>query len=145
MHKYAVGWLFLFPFLSLGCGGKNYPLAPVSGRVTMDNEPLVGAEVRFFPTESKDLPFATGTTDNDGRYELHLVTEPSPGAIIGTHRVTISIDQRRGKIMPTNRPGMRKMGQPGELLPSKYNKDSKMAFTVTPEGTKEANFDLKSR
>jgi hypothetical protein len=147
MHKRAIAWLLLLlPLLSLGCG-KSYPLAPVSGRVTMDGEPLAKAEVRFFPTDDKDLPFSTGTTDENGNYELYMVTETttSRGAIIGTHRVTISVDQRKGKIMPVHRPGMPRMSKPGETIPSKYNKDSKMAFIVPPEGTKEANFDLKSR
>jgi hypothetical protein len=128
----------------MGCGGKSYPLAPVSGRITLDGSPLAHAEVRFFPS-NKDLPFSSGITNDNGDYKLHMVTENEtrPGAIISDHRVTISLDQRKGKTMPTSRPHLPK--NPGELLPAKYNHDSKLTFTVPPEGTSQANFDLKSK
>jgi hypothetical protein len=147
MQSCSRPWLFIpILLLTLGCG-KGYPLASVSGRVTMDDEPLAHAEVRFFPTGGKDLPLSTGITDTDGKYELHMVTETttSPGAIIGEHHVTISIDQRKGKIMPTGRPNNSMPKRPGELVPAKYNRDSKLTFTVPPEGTKQANFELKSK
>jgi hypothetical protein len=132
--------LFLLP---LGCG-KHYNLAPVSGRVTLDGHPLAHAEVRFIPLGHDDVPPSIGTTDDDGQYEVHLAVEGNPaGALIGENRITISQDQRHGKVMPAA--GMHKMQRPGELLPSKYNRDSQLTVTVPPEGKSDANFDLKSR
>jgi hypothetical protein len=52
------------------------------------------------------------------------------GAVAGKHRVQISIMNRTvgagSKI--------------GEQLPYRYNRNSKLEFTVPPEGTQEANF-----
>ena len=82
-------------------------------------------------------------TDDDGHYELYLGIDGTPGAIIGEHRVSISLDQRKNKALLKAGGEMPK--RPGELLPSKYNRDSKLASTVPPDGKSDANFDLKSR
>jgi len=142
------GWSRLVQLLivvlsALGCG-KHYHLVPVSGRVTLDNNPLAHAQVEFSPTSGQDIPASIGDTDNDGRYELHLATDAkSRGAVVGENRIAVSLNQGRGKIMPMNRPNAPGVGKTikrmGELLPAKYNRDSKMMFTVPPEGTSEAN------
>jgi hypothetical protein len=142
MRGYLRASLLLVLLLLAGCG-KNYPLAPVSGRVTLDNRPLAHAEVHFAPTGGQNLPSSVGVTDDDGHYELYLGIDGTPGAIIGEHRVTISLDQRKNKALLKAGGEMTK--RPGELLPSKYNRDSKLTCTVPPEGKNDANFDLKSK
>jgi hypothetical protein len=139
--------LFLLPLLLslLGCG-KSYKLAPVSGQVMMDKQPLAGAEVRFDPVDEK-LPGSIGITDDQGNYELHLGEEKGTrGAVLGEHKVTISLDLRRdkskAKAMVQSRGRMPRLG---EMVPAQYNRDSKLTCIVPPEGKKEANFDLKSK
>jgi hypothetical protein len=135
--------LLLLLLLPLGCG-KSYHLAPVSGRVMMDNSPLAHAEVRFYPIAGQDLPYSIDVTDDQGNYRLHLGTHSdTEGAVVGEHRVTISIDQLRTKIMPP--PGARMWTRRGELVPGRYNRDSKLTYTVPPKGTMDAKFDLKSK
>jgi len=74
-----------------GCARKPDPvLVPASGVVTLDGKPLAHVLVRFTPTE-RGLSAAwisEGTTDDLGRYEL--VSPMGPGAVVGTHRVTVS-------------------------------------------------------
>ena len=75
--------LLLLLLLPLGCG-KHYQLAPVSGRVTMDNRPLAQAEVRFYPIGGLDFPYSVGVTDDQGNYTLHLgIDNNTEGAVVG--------------------------------------------------------------
>jgi len=113
----------------------------------MDDCPLGHAVVRFVPIGGGHLPSSVAVTDEDGHYELSVHLDGGRlGAVIGEYRVTISIDQRRGKIMPTNRPNVAEMLKlSGELLPSKYNRDSTLTCTVPPEGKTDANFALTSK
>jgi hypothetical protein len=135
--------LLLFLLLPLGCG-KAYQVAPVSGRVMMDNRPLAHAEVRFYPIAGQDLPYSTDVTDDQGNYKLHLGTDDNTkGAVVGEHRVTISVDQRKTKI--ASMPGARVPSRRGELVPGRYNRDSKLTCTVPAEGKKDAQFALRTK
>jgi len=72
----------------LGCSESgDYPdLYPVSGLVTMDDKPLVGARVSFLPEAARP---SSGTTDASGRYQLQY-TGDLAGAVVGQHQVSIS-------------------------------------------------------
>jgi hypothetical protein len=133
----------LVPLLlvALGCG-KGYQVAPVSGRVTLDNRPLANADVRFIPTTGQDLPYSFGITDEQGHYELRLGVDNREGAVVGEHHVTISMSQAHGKIMPRPGTGNKRLG---EFLPSRYNRASTLTCTVPPEGRTDANFDLTNK
>src|SRR5262249_34965527 len=77
---------------AVGCGGGP-KVAPVSGRVTLDGQPLAGASVNFQPlSDGNNLnpgPGSYGKTDADGRYSLRVVVDDRPGAFVGKHRVEI--------------------------------------------------------
>jgi hypothetical protein len=127
----------------LGCGKKEgSPLVPVSGRVTLDKQPLKGALVRFQPEKREGdasiTPDSYGTTDDQGNYTLKasIGTTEKEGAAVGKHLIQISIIERGAAAGKT---GIK------ELVPAKYNRESKLTYTVPPEGTKEANFDLQSK
>jgi hypothetical protein len=134
--------LTLLLLVAAGCS-KNYKLAPVSGRVTMDNRPLANAEVSFYPTGGKDLPYATGTTDEQGNYKLEAFAggRSTAGAVVGENRVMISVS----KVGGTKKFNPRELSEGLDLVPAKYNTDSELKCTVPPEGKQDANFDLKSR
>ena len=83
--------ILLVAVLVGGCARKPDPvLVPASGVVTLDGKPLGHVLVRFSPTERgiSAAWISEGTTDNEGRYEL--VSPMGPGAVVGTHRVTVS-------------------------------------------------------
>ncbi len=71
-----------------GCGSGGPSTHPVTGVVTLDNEPIEGAVVTFNPSGSEGRS-ATGTTDASGRYELTTLAS-GDGATEGSYRVTIA-------------------------------------------------------
>jgi len=74
--------------LLTGCGGSSeVSIAPVTGTVTLNGEPLPNAYVFFTPLEL-GRP-SMGVTNEQGIYELAYRGNES-GAVIGPHRVGIS-------------------------------------------------------
>ena len=55
-----------------GCSNSN--AASVSGTVTLDGQPLAGANVSFYPDGGSGAP-ANGQTDAQGRYSLSTGTD----------------------------------------------------------------------
>ncbi len=133
-------WLLALP-LAFGCGGGS-KTAPVSGRVTLDNKPLRKAKVNFQPIarEGDNNPGggSYAETDADGRFTLKTVFGEQDGAVAGTHRVEISAFDR--EVDPAN-----DRDRTRNLVPPEYNRDTTLRFEVPRGGTREANFDLKSR
>lgn len=84
----------LFPglvVLLVGCGSKESgpPMAPVSGIVKYEGEPVAGAIVTFVPiVESVGYVPASGKTNDEGEFELQ--TRDRTGALCGPNRVAIS-------------------------------------------------------
>ena len=119
----------------LGCGGIPSDFGRVSGKVTLDDEPLADAFVTFQP-DSGDRK-SEGKTDANGNYELQY-TFKQEGARVGTHKVSISTYQER----TYNDDGT--YGPPApEKVPVQYNKET--TLTATVEGTSNSiDFDLKS-
>jgi len=84
-----------------GCRKDPAPeFAPVEGVVRINGKPEVGVAVRFTPDPQKGngFPaFATGTTDNQGKYTLKFEfrDKEGVGAPVGWHRATL-IDTKVG-------------------------------------------------
>ena len=74
--------------LALGCGGgeRTEGLAPVTGRITYDGQPVPAGQIHFYPADGKRQ--SSGTIDADGNYALTSY-KPGDGALIGKHRVVI--------------------------------------------------------
>jgi hypothetical protein len=68
-----------------GCG-SGIELGTVTGKVTLNGEPVEGASVEFQPVESGSPSY--GTTDAWGEYRL-MYTADKAGAIPGEHIVRI--------------------------------------------------------
>jgi hypothetical protein len=73
-----------------GCSSNAVELGTVHGRVIMQGRPLADVVVTFVPElpSQEKLPISIGTTDADGNYCLST-DEGLPGAVVGTHRVTV--------------------------------------------------------
>lgn len=133
-----------------GCGGRSdLSLAPVSGKVTMDDKPLAGALVRFEPTggsPKQGWSDASGITDAEGKYNL-LTGDLSIGAVVGPNRVSITMaPQAEGVDASTEgQVPAKKKTRPDTPIPAIYNTDSTLTMTVPPGGKSDANFDLKSQ
>ena len=112
-----------------GCGGGP-SLGEVSGKVTLDGQPLAGALVEFQPSEGRG---SIGSTDAQGVYKLSY-TEDSQGAALGKHtvRITMANDDEDQK-----KPG-------AGTIPARYNSKSELSADVK-SGSNEFNFDLESK
>ena len=132
--------LFLLPLLLLpaGCSGSG-KIAPVSGRVTLNGRPLPNAAVVFQPvaTEGSINPGtgSGGFTGSDGRYILTLTGTTTRGAVVGKHKVRITlVPPETGT--DDDRPKRVKQ------LPSHFNKATKLEYEVPAGGTSTADFPL---
>lgn len=124
----------------LGCGSK-YDVVPVSGRITLDDEPLVNASIFTQPTnrETKNPgPGSGGLTDENGEFVLEFQTESKLGAIPGDTRITIVENaEQKASNDDTGVAFKRK-------VPQEY-RDGKVNYTIPEEGTDAMNFDLSSK
>jgi hypothetical protein len=124
-----------------GCGPST---APVSGRVTLDNKPLVNATVIFEPDSAQKNPGpgSQGKTNANGEYSLQLFTGEGKGAVLGKHIVRITSYEGDDGTIPSSNPNETVFRKP--LLDEKYNAKSELKFEVQSGGSTTANFDLKS-
>lgn len=122
--------------LLAGCGGSH--LVPVSGKVTLDGQPLGDVTVTFQPqasgtgTEAGTGSF--GATDTGGTFALRSSLDDQPGATVGRHRVTFA---SRGEVASD-------AGGVAEKIPARYRTEG-LEFDVPAGGTDRANFELSSR
>lgn len=79
--------------LLAGCGPDRPATAPLTGQVTLDGRPLAGAALIFSPVAG-GRP-AQAVTDADGRYQAWTF-EPGDGALLGEHRVAVSLVKTTG-------------------------------------------------
>ena len=133
----AIGFLGLLP----GCGGSSSnlpPLAPVSGKVTLDGNPLPRGTVTFIPDESKGTkgPTAVGQIGPDGRFTLQ--TAQQPGAVLGHHKVRVRARQEAKT--------PQEEGKEPSLIPLKYENENTSGLTFEVKaGRNEFNIELHSR
>lgn len=129
--------LFLLFAPLLGCG-DSYTFVPVQGKITLDGQPLPNAHVTFQPKRpSQDEvpgPGSVGTTNEQGIFTLRPVGASGEGAVPGQHTVRITTVPQEDN--PFDDAGISK-----DDVPLKYQQNPP-TFTVPPEGTDQANFDL---
>jgi hypothetical protein len=129
----------LVPLLA-GCSGGPYQTARVSGRITLNGQPLAHAAITFQPIAAQGHlnpgPGSGDFTDSDGRYTLKLTGTDTRGAVVGKHKVRITLVPQDNSA--DDRPKRSKE------LPARYNKKTKLEYDVPPGGTDSANFELTS-
>jgi hypothetical protein len=119
--------LGIFPllFVICGCGGSDTPpLGEVTGKITLNGEPLVGVIVVFKPSVGRT---ATATTDVEGKYELEFAYQV-PGCQTGPN--TVHLEWPLGT---TN----------AKALPDRYTTKSELRADVK-EGSNSFDFALES-
>ena len=126
MNQNLSCFLFLFAFFGLaGCSDSK--VAPVSGTITFDEQPLKNAKIVFQPKKGRA---SSAMTNDQGYYELEY-TVKEKGALIGTHKVRITTYQSTDeKVSP-------------ELLPEKYHSKTTLSKEVKP-GSNTIDFKLTS-
>jgi len=120
--------LVLAVFLT-GCGSDGPERGVVTGKVTLNGDPLPGADIVFQPEEGSP---SLAVTDDKGRYDL-MYTRDKRGAMVGEHVVqittpTTSTDAQGNQVMVP------------QQVPPKYNAGS-LTREVKP-GRNSYDFDL---
>jgi hypothetical protein len=118
-----------------GCGSSGPELGHVSGKVTLNGQPLAEATVEFIPQSGRP---SVGTTDADGQYVLRY-TGDQPGALFGTHTVRITTQVTGFK----SEGGEEGRDARKELVPPQYNIESELKREVKP-GDNTFDFALES-
>ena len=132
-NRVAVGVIVLLSTCLLGC---SMDANSVSGRVTLDGEPLPDAIVQFIP-EGGEGRIALGRTDNNGEYRLKSsrnITDVAPGSYLV--EITTS-DLAEGD-------GDEGEGMTRELVPKRFNKQSDVIKEIKA-GANKIDFDLPSK
>jgi hypothetical protein len=129
-----------------GCSQSNAPpLIPVTGRVTLDNQSLAGAEISFIPTGTTAGAGSRGRTDPEGTYKLFAL-RGGVGAVAGEYKVVIS---RRvlpdGSPLPANSEVPPIESNAREQLPPEYSDPARTKLhTVVKAGNEPIDFSLRS-
>jgi hypothetical protein len=79
-----------------GCGGPE-KVVTVKGQVTRNGEPVGGLVISFVPEAATLTGPSTGTTDETGHYKLTVAKTGSGGAVVGTHKVWVSLPREPPK------------------------------------------------
>lgn len=137
---YALSLLGMVLTLLAGCGRTGHDLAPVSGRVTLQDKPIANIGVTFQPiakTGSRgDAGLGSyGTTDVSGQFRLKTI-DGKPGAVVGNHKVYLTVQDTRPESGD-----VRSGPRPLNPFPSKAA-DGSLTFEVPPGGTEHASFSF---
>jgi hypothetical protein len=109
--------------LSLGCGNSSGPtLGTVTGLITVNGEPLTGANVIFVPKDNGSPSY--GATDEEGVYRL-MFNQHRAGAELGQHSVLIEYPEPE-----TDDSGKRIRARPIVKLPEKYRQPGTLTADV---------------
>lgn len=127
--------------LIVGCGGNSYEIAPASGTVTMDGEPLANVNVNFRPTGGNNPanpgPSSYAKTDEQGNFTLLITTDDSGGAVVGTHQVSLTTPD-------TNESEDADISDFVDPVPARYNAQSQLTTEVPSGGTDAIKLELTS-
>ena len=138
--------------------GNRLDVYPITGKITMNGAPVADAAVSFSPKGAQ--PPAIGRTDANGVYTLRTY-EPGDGAAAGEFVVLVSKQEVSAAPNPglghdPNNPSAfdssvvtqqhaAQQQASKSLLPEKYSAidQSDLTATVSADGPREFNFDLK--
>lgn len=122
----------------VGCGNGRYPIA---GEVTFDGKPVESGTIVFEPADGQGP--TTGGKIKDGKYALTDNAAPLPGK----KKVRISAGRKTGRLIPAGPPAPPDMmvEEIIRYIPKTYNQQTTLACEVAPNGSRQIDFDLKSR
>jgi len=134
-----------------GCGKRGPKLAVVTGKVTLDGQPVAKALVTFVPVDGSIT--SAGFSDANGIYRLgcHL----GEGAVIGQHRVSVRSQpsDQGGPVSTSHDPDESaykagpENGRPKvfvDPIPARYNEKSEVVREVKA-GTNVIDLELTSK
>ena len=140
MARFAMRLVGVLLPLACGCGGglQGPETVKVTGVVTLDGDPLVGADVFFHPAGADGpLHACQAVTGPDGRFSVSTHIEAGqykPGMVPGEYRVAISkLDT--SQVTSTFTP-------PENVLPAQYASPETSGFAVNVLSDQENDFEF---
>jgi hypothetical protein len=127
-----------------GCG-TGPKLVKAGGVVKYKNAAIAGADVVFVP--EGDGQTAIGRTDDQGRFTV--ATSGSPGAFVGSYKVSITAARPKRAVSPSEAVAMSSeqiAANREDLVPTKYNNPVSSELTARVSADPAVNefvFDLK--
>jgi hypothetical protein len=132
----------------MGTDAKSNPLPktePVTGKVTMDDQPLSGAYVTFIPAGSTQGIECSGLTNSEGVYVPRQM-RGEEGVPAGDYKVVISRMLQNGQPIDPDKPPSTEGGVLTESLPPKYsNPGSTTLKAKVDPGGGAIDFPLSSK
>lgn len=130
----AAAILVMFSTLT-GCSSKEQAKTyPVSGTVTLDGSPLVGATVMLQPIEGGSFGF--GETDSKGLFVISTFAV-GDGAIPGEHRIVVSKKAAAAELAPAgdgdNEPQTDENPSDSQRVPKRYSNAETSGLKVLVE------------
>jgi hypothetical protein len=101
--------------------------------VTHKDNPVAHLVVSFVPKDQTLTGVSTGTTDEDGRYTLTVVKTGQRGAVVGTHKVWVSLPREE----PPPFGGDRKNEREKKKAPAPNLPPAELATTLKRYGSLE--------
>ena len=144
------GWLLLVVCLVSGCGSGETLGVGVTGKVTLDGDPLKEGMISFIPDGSNESPTA-GASIEDGQFSIPRLGGPLPGKF----RVEISsfrelpkakrqVGQMFGRPASEFPAGVESQTIAREnIIPPRYNANSELTATIPDQSSFEVNFNLE--
>jgi hypothetical protein len=135
-----------------GCGGEK--VVSVWGQVTHNGKPVDGIVVSFVPQAHTQTGASSGETDENGKYELTVASTGSSGAVVGTHKVWVSLPREPPQpVAKEERARLRKEKkkvtpatekQPADIaaILKKYGSLAKTPLTVEVKGGERIDLQL---
>ena len=123
----------------VGCGdAQRLATAPVSGRVTVGDQPVTKGQVIFTPEQGRS---AKGTIGPDGAFTLSTYAD-GDGAIVGKHRIAVISVTRPADADPQD------LDVPSIwLIPQRYGNASTsgLSYEVTADGANDVTLELSTK
>lgn len=134
------GILSLACCLLTGCGGESGPvMVTASGIVTFEGKPLANADIAFHPQPKG--PVSGCTSDASGAFTM-LGAGGKPGAVVGSHKVTVSIPSAETGSSPDGNSTPESAG-PAVEIPPAYIDVATTSLEVTISESGNDKIELK--
>ena len=131
------------------CGGKKIKTEGVTGKVTLDGQPLANATVFFTPADGSGGSEASGMTDANGVYKLQtLLGAADAGTTPGKYLVSFTCfeEVETGKTYKNDEGNDGPVTEDRSVIPAKYNSVKTSGFEAeVVKGANTFDFDLQSK
>lgn len=124
--------------LAAGCSGEYAGRYPVSGKVTLEGQPLSDATITFEPLEGQDT--ASGAAVENGEYKVERKAGLKPGKYVV--RITAGDGVNPANEEEGGNPGGNTNILSRDRIPADYSEGSKQQIEVKSDGPNTFDFAI---